>query len=76
MKRVKAKGVSVVVCASVLDAPEFFDSEVTHDLEAFKTGCDVVVTNCWSDGSALFRSQIDNRTEEHGPHPRHMISSG
>lgn len=69
MKRVNAKGVSVVVCESALDAPEFFGSEVTHDLEAFKTGCDVVVTNCWSDCSALFRSQIDNHIAEHGQRP-------
>ena len=33
MKRVKAKGVPVVVYELTLDAPEFFGSEVTHDLE-------------------------------------------
>ena len=49
MKRVKAKGVPVVVYEPTLDAPEFFGSEVTHDLEAFKTGCDVIVANRWSD---------------------------
>ena len=32
MKRVKAKGVSVVVYKPTLDAPEFFGSEMTHDL--------------------------------------------
>lgn len=31
MKRVKAKGVPVVVYEPTLDAPEFFGSEVTHD---------------------------------------------
>lgn len=45
----KAKGVPVIVCEPTLDAPEFFGSEVTHDLEAFKDGCDVIVTNRWSD---------------------------
>ena len=49
MKRVKAKGVPVVVYEPTLDAPEFFGSEVTHDLEAFKAGCDVIVANRWSD---------------------------
>ncbi len=48
-KRLKAKGVPVVVCESTLDAPKFFGSEVTHDLEAFKAGCDVIVANRWSD---------------------------
>ena len=27
----------------------FFRSEVTHDPGAFKTGCDVIVANRWSD---------------------------
>ena len=31
MKRVKAKGVPVVVYEPALDAPEFFGSKVTHD---------------------------------------------
>ena len=46
--RVKAKDVPVIACEPTLDAPEFFGSEVTHDLEAFKDGCDVIVTNRWS----------------------------
>lgn len=49
MKCVKAKGVPVVVYEPTLDAPEFFGSEVTHDLEAFKAGCDVIVANRLSD---------------------------
>ena len=49
MKRVKAKGVPVVVYEPTLDAPEFFGSEVTHDLEDFKRRCDVIVANRWSD---------------------------
>lgn len=47
--RVRAKGVPVVVHEPTLDAPEFFGSEVTHDLEAFKADCDVIVDNRWSD---------------------------
>lgn len=48
MKRVNAKGVPVVVYEPALDAPESFGSKVTHDLEAFKDGCDVIVANRWS----------------------------
>lgn len=49
MKRVKAKDVPVVVNEPMLDAPEFFGCEVTHDLKAFKAGCDAIVSNRWSD---------------------------
>lgn len=38
MKRVKAKGVPVVVCEPTLDAPEFFGSKVMRDLEALHEG--------------------------------------
>ena len=48
MKRIKAKGVPVVVYEPTLDAPDFFGSEVTHDLEDFKRRCDVIVANRWS----------------------------
>ena len=49
MKRVKAKGVPVMVYEPTLDAPDFFGSEVTHDLEVFKGECDVIIANCWSE---------------------------
>ena len=61
MKRVKAKGVSVVVYEPMLDAPEFFGSEVTHDLEAFKGRCDVIVANRWSDDLADVAAKIYTR---------------
>lgn len=49
MKRVKAKGIPVVVYEPTLDALDFFGSEVTHDLAAFKARCGVIVANRWSD---------------------------
>lgn len=49
MKRVKAKGVPMVVYEPTLDEETFFGSEVTHDLEAFKERCDLIVANRWSD---------------------------
>lgn len=49
MKRVKAKGMSVVVYEPTLGAPEFFGSEAVHDLAKSKAERDVVVSNCWSD---------------------------
>lgn len=48
MKRVKAKGVTVLVYEPTLEDPEFYGSEVTHDLESFKERVDVIVANRWN----------------------------
>ena len=60
MKREKAMGVSVVY-EPTLDAPEFFGSEVTHDLDKFKTKCDVIVANRWSDDLADAADKVYSR---------------
>ncbi len=45
MKRLKAKGVEVIVYEPSLETPEFFRSEVVSDLDDFKRRADVIVTN-------------------------------
>ena len=45
MKRIKAKGIEVIVYEPELHAPVFFGSTVTHDLAAFKARVDVIVAN-------------------------------
>ena len=45
MKRIKAKGVEVIVYEPLLDEERFYNSEVTHELDGFKSHCDVIIAN-------------------------------
>ncbi len=45
MKRIKGKGITVVVYEPALEQDEFYHSQVVHDLEAFKAMSDVIVAN-------------------------------
>ncbi|GCF91231.1 MULTISPECIES: nucleotide sugar dehydrogenase [Shewanella] len=45
MKRLKAKGIEVVVYEPVLKENEFFHSKVIRSLDEFKSSCDVIVSN-------------------------------
>lgn len=45
MKRIKAKGIKVIVYEPALDEDAFFGSAVFRDLDAFKNSSDVIVAN-------------------------------
>ncbi len=49
MKRLKAKGIGVIVYEPTLLDDEFFHSEVVRDLEEFEHRADVIVTSRRSD---------------------------
>jgi len=49
MKRLKAKGVEVIVYEPALDEDSWFNSDVLGDLDEFKRRADVIVANRRSD---------------------------
>lgn len=49
MKRIKAKGIPVIVYEPMYEGDDFFHSPVYKDLDAFKQDADIVVANRWTE---------------------------
>lgn len=61
MKRIKAKGIQILVHEPVLKEPHFFHSPVVNDLEIFKRSCSLIIANRLSEDLLDVKEKVYTR---------------
>lgn len=61
IKRLRSKGIPVIVYEPTLNDNEFMGCKVTHDLAAFKGLCDVIVANRWAEELSDVKAKVYTR---------------
>lgn len=61
MKRIKAKGIEVVVYEPPLQEDTFFNSRVEKDIDKFEKECDVILANRYNENIADVMDKVYTR---------------
>lgn len=61
MKRIKAKGITVIVYEPSLDCPTFFGSKIVNDLDDFIELCSLIIANRWNDELGEVKNKVYTR---------------